>query len=79
MFGLLFFLAHRLFAFELFGYTPSDVPGFTSVILAILLLSGIQLLSIGILGEYLGRVYLEVKNRPEYVTSRLHLSRYYLS
>ena len=76
MLALLFFLAHRIFAFEIFGHTPADVPGFTSLILFVLLLGGVQLLSIGVLGEYLGRIYLEVKNRPEYVLSQLHPSVY---
>jgi dolichol-phosphate mannosyltransferase len=76
MFGLAFFMLHRIFGFKVFGHTPADVPGFTSLILAILLVGGIQLLSIGVLGEYLGRIYLEVKNRPEYVVSRIHPSRY---
>ena len=74
--GLLFFLAHRLFAFQIFGHTPADVPGFTSLILSMLLMSGIQLLSLGILGEYLGRIYIEVKDRPEYVVSHLRPSLY---
>jgi glycosyltransferase involved in cell wall biosynthesis len=74
--GLLFFLAHRIFAFQLFGYSPADVPGFTSIILSIFLISGVQLLSIGVLGEYLGRIYLEVKNRPAYVAREVHPSRY---
>ena len=74
--GLAFFLLHRIIGFRLFGHTPAEVPGFTSLILSVLLLSGIQLLSIGIVGEYLGRIYLEVKNRPEYVISRLRPSDY---
>jgi dolichol-phosphate mannosyltransferase len=76
MFGLAFFVLHRIFGFKVFGHTPADVPGFTSLILAILLVGGIQLLSIGVLGEYLGRIYLEVKNRPEYVVLRMHPSLY---
>ena len=74
--GLLFFLAHRIFAFEIFGHSPADVPGFTSVILSIFLVSGVQLLSIGVLGEYLGRIYLEVKNCPAYVVWQVCPSQY---
>ncbi len=43
------------------------VPGVTSVLLAVLLLGGIQLITVGLIGEYLGRVYDEVKRRPLYV------------
>jgi polyisoprenyl-phosphate glycosyltransferase len=47
------------------------VPGFTSIILIILLLNGLQFLMIGILGEYIGRIYWEVKGRPTYLVDRL--------
>jgi dolichol-phosphate mannosyltransferase len=51
------------------------VPGITSVLLVVLLLGGIQLITVGIIGEYLGRVYDEVKRRPLYlVSSRLNMS-----
>jgi len=43
------------------------VPGITTVLLVVLLLGGIQLISVGIIGEYLGRIYDEVKRRPLYV------------
>jgi hypothetical protein len=49
------------------GYNPRDAPGWTSLILAILSLSGIQLFGLGILGEYLGRVFEETKRRPPYL------------
>lgn len=45
------------------------VPGVTTVLLAVLLLGGIQLITVGVIGEYLGRVYDEVKRRPLYVVS----------
>ncbi len=44
-----------------------DVPGYASIITTILFMGGIQLISIGILSEYVGKIYLETKNRPDYL------------
>jgi glycosyltransferase involved in cell wall biosynthesis len=44
-----------------------ELPSITTVLIAVLLLGGIQLITVGIIGEYLGRVYEEVKSRPLYV------------
>ena len=45
----------------------SDVPGWATIVTGMAFLSGVQLLSIGILGEYVGRIFDEVKQRPVYV------------
>ncbi len=46
------------------------IPGFATLAASILLLSGIQLLGLGIVGEYVGRIFEEVKQRPMYVVAR---------
>jgi dolichol-phosphate mannosyltransferase len=43
------------------------VPGVTTILIAVLLLGGIQLITVGLIGEYVGRVYEEVKDRPLYI------------
>ena len=47
-----------------------DLPGWTSLMVVVLFLGGIQLLTVGILSEYIARIYEEVKNRPVYLIAR---------
>ncbi len=58
--GIVYALAMRLF-------TDIWVPGWTLLFIAVLFLGGVQLLALGVIGEYLGRVYWEVKRRPLYL------------
>ena len=49
-----------------------DVPGYATLLCLILLFGGLQLLGIGIIGEYLGRTYIESKNRPIYIIREIY-------
>ena len=60
-FGLGLFYIVTFFAWR------KQVTGFTTTIVSVLFLGGVQLISIGILGEYIGRIYEEIKQRPLYV------------
>jgi polyisoprenyl-phosphate glycosyltransferase len=51
-------------------FTDRAVPGWTSTLLPIYLLGGLQILCVGVLGEYLGRVYQETKARPRYIIEK---------
>jgi glycosyltransferase involved in cell wall biosynthesis len=65
VFAMLAFLAIPVaIIFRIFG---EFVPGVTTTVVAVLLLGGIQLMAIGMIGEYVGRIYDEVKRRPLYV------------
>ena len=50
-------------------------PGYFTTIAAVLLIGGIQLISIGVVGEYIGRIYYEVKQRPKYIVQASNLKR----
>jgi dolichol-phosphate mannosyltransferase len=70
-----FLYALLIIAFKIFSLKPpAYTPGWASTIVAVLFLGGVQLMSLGILGQYLGRVYDEVKGRPLYLISDIERS-----
>jgi glycosyltransferase involved in cell wall biosynthesis len=50
----------------------TDAPGYASLFVAVTFIGGLQLIGIGIIGEYLGRTYLEAKRRPSYLVRRVY-------
>jgi polyisoprenyl-phosphate glycosyltransferase len=70
---LFFFIAMALgFTYLLFAFINVDIPwGNPTLVMLISLFSGIQLLSLGVMGEYIGRIYDEVKRRPMFIVESL--------
>jgi glycosyltransferase involved in cell wall biosynthesis len=50
---------------------PSAVPGWASTVLPVTFIGGVQILSIGVLGEYIGKIYMETKRRPRFIVDRV--------
>ncbi len=63
----LFLIFWRVLGFRFMGHTATELPGWTAMVATVLFLSGLQLLILGIIGEYLGRIYSEVKHRPAWI------------
>jgi dolichol-phosphate mannosyltransferase len=60
MLGICYALYVRIF-------TSTWITGWTTLVISVTFFGGVQLLSVGILGEYLGRIYMETKGRPLYI------------
>jgi polyisoprenyl-phosphate glycosyltransferase len=70
--GALSTLAYALFIVSRTLIHGIDVPGYASLLVAVLFLGSLQLLSVGMLGEYIGRIYMETKHRPLYLIRKIH-------
>ena len=68
--GILVFVISTIFAFTIIIQTlilGKDVPGYASTIVSVLFMGAIQLLCVGILSEYISKMYMEIKDRPKYI------------
>jgi dolichol-phosphate mannosyltransferase len=55
---------------KIFGYTNAE-SGWTSIMIIIIFFGGVQLLTVGVLGQYIGILFDEVKARPEYIVEKI--------
>ena len=69
--NLAFGLGIYILTWRLLTSDPSSVPGFATIACAIFFIGGIQLICLGILGEYVARIHNEVKERPIYIVDSL--------
>ena len=52
-------------------FTDKTIPGWSSILVSVLLLGGIQLFVLGIIGEYLGKIFLQTKHRPDFIVNKV--------
>jgi polyisoprenyl-phosphate glycosyltransferase len=64
-----FILIWRFAGFRFMGSTARELPGWTAIAVGMFFLSGVQFLILGVMGEYIGRIYTEVKQRPRWIVS----------
>ena len=62
-----YLILNRAFGLLLFGYPKKTMPGVATLAVGLFFLCGLILIMLGVMGEYLGRIYIEVKRRPMYV------------
>lgn len=75
LFCLLISLVYVLWTFIQYLVEPNSlVSGYFTTIFSVVLFGGIQLISIGVLGEYIGKIYYEVKKRPHYLIDQTNIS-----
>lgn len=65
--GTAFLIVWKILDFPVLGQYPSEVPGWTSLVCLMLFLNGIQFLMLGVMGEFIGRIYNETKQRPRWI------------
>jgi dolichol-phosphate mannosyltransferase len=68
---VLFCIAYLAYTLYAKFASHSTVPGWTSVVIVVLLLGGVQLLSLGIIGQYIARIFDEAKQRPLYLVDEV--------
>jgi dolichol-phosphate mannosyltransferase len=68
----IFFIVQRIFNFKVLNYSPSDTPGLASLAVGVFFLSGTIMVMLGVIGEYIGRIYFEVKKRPFYIIDEIY-------
>lgn len=70
LFLAIFYVTQRIYNFSFMGVMPEESKGFFTLITVNLFFGGVNLISLGIIGQYVGRIYREVKCRPKYIIEK---------
>ncbi len=66
----IFFISIAVLIYSLVRhFTGATIPGWTTTVLSVWAIGGLTMISLGVIGEYIGKIYLETKNRPRYIIS----------
>lgn len=67
----IFFVSILMILYFLFQFiNHNTIPGWTTIVISVWMLGGLQLISIGLIGEYIGKIYLETKHRPRFIIEK---------
>lgn len=66
IFLIIFYLLQKIYNFQFLGVLPEQVPGFYTLVIIVILFGSFNLICLGLMGEYIGRLYEEVKSRPKF-------------
>jgi dolichol-phosphate mannosyltransferase len=64
---------YGLGALYTFLFTNKNVAGWTSLVMGVMFIGGLQLLTLGIIGEYIGKLFMQAKQRPTYIVKKTSL------
>ncbi len=65
-----FYIIQKIYNFQFLGIFPDQAPGFYSIIIVVLFFGSFNLICLGLIGEYVGRLYEEVKSRPKFIVDK---------
>ena len=66
----IFYIFQKIYNFQFLGIFPDQAPGFYSIIILVLFFGSFNLICLGLIGEYIGRLYEEVKSRPKFIVDK---------
>ena len=66
----IFYIFQKFYSFQFLGVFPDQAPGFYSIVILVLFFGSFNLICLGLIGEYIGRLYEEAKSRPKFIVDK---------